>query len=257
MLVVAAISVISLGTQVVRYGLGIQNRVVNRLEKWFFVDLEAGVPAWFSAVLLFLIGERLWRIGTAARADGDRWHRHWLWLGATFVYLSLDEVIQIHELGALLTSVLDMGGAFAIAAWVVLAIPLLLVFGVLFVPFFLALPMWTRWAFVVSALVYLGGAIGFEMLGALVADRVGVINTVTTTVDGVTTSSQFLTVPSVTYAIIAGVEEALEMMGAVMFLGAVTVRLQRGALPTQVAAEDRPVASDRGRTYQPPSRTEP
>jgi hypothetical protein len=225
LLVVAVVSLVSFATQVARYGFHQQFPGLNSLERWFFVDLEMGVPAWLSASLLFLAGERLWRVGTAAQAHGSPWSRHWRVLAVVFVYLSLDELTEIHEqVIRPVKALLHLSGALAFA-WVVVAVPLLVVFAVVFSGFLLALPRWTRWAFVISAACYVGGAVAVEMVGAALAEQTGVVTTVVTIAGGVRTVTETLAIPTVTYAVVVGVEEALEMVGTVLFLGAVTVAL--------------------------------
>ncbi|GAA1434497.1 hypothetical protein GCM10009616_29070 [Microlunatus lacustris] len=240
LLVVGGLSLLSFATQVVRHGLQLQPPGLNSAERWFFVDREMGVPAWFSASLLLLAGERLWRVATAARERGEPWVRHWKLLAVAFVYLSLDELTEIHEqVITPVREVFDLSGALAFA-WVVVAAPLVLVFGVVFLRFLVSLPTWTRWAFVISAICYVGGALGVEMIGAVLAERSGVISTTTTVVDGVSTVTENLTIPTLTYGFVVGVEEALEMVGSVLFLGAVTVALlQRTARGSQAEPPER------------------
>ncbi|WP_432505740.1 hypothetical protein [Kineococcus arenarius] len=227
LLVVAGLSVVSLLSQVLQHGLHLDVAGLNTLERWFFVDREMGVPAWFSTLLLFLAAERLWQTATAAKAVGDRWHRHWRLLSIAFAYLSLDELTEIHEQTIPpLKAAFGFSGVLAFA-WVVLAVPLLIVFGLVFLRFLLALPRATRWAFLVSAALYCGGAVGVEMLSAPFFDSAGVATVTTTVVGGVETVTRGVVIESVPYAVVAGVEEALEMVGSVLFLGATSVALRQ------------------------------
>ncbi|WP_337060372.1 hypothetical protein [Kineococcus sp. G2] len=227
LLVVAALSAVSLLSQVLKHGLGLDVNGLNTLERWFFVDREMGIPAWFSTLLLFLAAERLWRTATEAKASGDRWHRHWRLLSIAFAYLSLDELTEIHEQTIPpLKAAFGFSGVLAFA-WVVLAVPLLVVFGLVFLRFLLALPRATRWAFLASAALYCGGAVGVEMLSAPFFDSAGVETVTTTVVGGVETVTRGVVIESVPYAVVAGVEEALEMVGSVLFLGATAVALRQ------------------------------
>ena len=70
-------------------------------------------------------------------------------------------------------------------------------------------------AFIVSGLVYVGAALGMEMIGSLVVTAFG-----------------FESLP---YAAVSAVEEGAEMVGAVLFLGALTVALARMQGRTPVA----------------------
>ncbi|MCI2238853.1 hypothetical protein MO973_28950 [Paenibacillus sp. TRM 82003] len=227
LLAVAGLSAVSLLSQVLKHGVDLDVDGLNTLERWFFVDREMGIPAWFSTLLLFAAAERLWQTATAAKASGDRWHRHWRLLSIAFAYLSLDELTEIHEQTIPpLKAAFGFSGVLAFA-WVVLAVPLLVVFGLVFLRFLLALPRATRWAFLVSAALYCGGAVGVEMLSAPFFDSAGVETVTTTVVGGVETVTHGVVIESVAYAAVAGVEEALEMVGSVLFLGATAVALRQ------------------------------
>src|SRR5690606_42073042 len=82
-------------------------------------------------------------------------------------------------------------------AWVVPGIALVVVLAMVFFRFLLHLPAKVALAFVLSAALYLGGAIGLELVGGRFAELHGM--------------------RSLTYRMIATVEEALEMAGAILF----------------------------------------
>ncbi|CAL8973324.1 hypothetical protein PROP_01141 [Propionicimonas sp. T2.31MG-18] len=219
-LVLAIAGLIALGyaSQVFR-SLHVDFPGLDSLERLFYYDLEANVPTWFSSILLFLCAERAWRVASAARACGDRWHRHWRGLAVIFAYLSLDELVQLHEQVVVpLRAALTLDGALRFA-WVVIAVPLVVVFAVVYLRFLVAQPLWTRVAFVVSGVVYVGAAAGMELIGGLVVTAFGFQNLL--------------------YATASAVEEGAEMLGAVLFLGALTTslaRMQRRAAATTASA---------------------
>ena len=81
-----------------------------------------------------------------------------------FFYLSLDEAASIHELsGKLVRSILNVSGIFH-NSWVVIAIPLVLIFIVFFRRFLLDLPQDTRQSFLIAGAIFIIGALGLEML---------------------------------------------------------------------------------------------
>ena len=206
-LVLVIIGLIALGylSQVFRY-LHLDFRGLHSLERLFFSDLEGNIPTWFSSILLFLCAERAWWVASAARASGDRWHRHWRGLSVIFAYLSLDELVQLHEQVVVpLREALSLGGVLRFA-WVVVAVPLVVVFAIFFLRFLMAQPLWTRVAFTASGVVYVGAAVGMEMIGALVVTAFGF--------------------QSLLYAAVSAVEEGAEMLAVVLFLGALTVALE-------------------------------
>ncbi|WP_432486990.1 hypothetical protein [Kineococcus sp. SYSU DK018] len=232
LLVVAALSAVSLLSRAVTGAPALDGVPgLDNLERWFYVDREGGVPAWFNAVLLFVCAERLWQVSRAARAEGHpqrRWRRHWLLLAVAFGYLSFDEMSAVHEIvigplreGFGLTGFLSF-------AWVVVAVPLVVAFGLLFVRFLLAQSPAVRWGVLLSAAVYLGGAVGVEVLSAGAYSSLGE--------------------DSALYVLAAGVEEALEMAGLVLFLGVVTTVLHGGPAGPAVVTLPRDAASRRAST---------
>ncbi|NIZ91122.1 hypothetical protein [Kineococcus rubinsiae] len=224
------LAVLSVGFQALRLLGGVTG--LQGVETLVDVDREAGIPAWFSTLLLAAAAAQLWAVASAARAGGSPWHRHWRVLSLVFGFLSADELTSMHErLTSPVRSALHLSGALRFS-WIVVAVPVVLVGGLLFLRFLRALPAASRWAFVLAGLVYVAGAVGMELVGGIVVDAVGVPTTTTTTrvVEGrpaETTTTQWPTVDSVRYAGTAAVEETLEMVGSVLFLGAVTVCARR------------------------------
>ena len=83
-------------------------------------------------------------------------------------------------------------------AWVIPGIAFILLFALTFVKFLLHLQLRTRWLFLVSAVLFIGGAVGTELIGGRYAELHGFQN--------------------LTYTMIATVEEALEMAGVIVFI---------------------------------------
>jgi hypothetical protein len=222
-LVLVIVGLIALGflSQVFRT-LHVDFRGLHSLERLFYYDFEGNIPTWFSSILLFVCAERAWWVASAARAAGDRWHRHWRGLSVIFAYLSIDELVQLHEQVVVpLRESLSLGGVLRFA-WVVVAVPLVVAFAIFYLRFLMAQPLWTRVAFIVSGVVYVGAAVGMEMIGSLVVNAFGF--------------------QSLLYSAASGVEEGAEMLGAVLFLGALTVALARMQSRTPAATAEVPPA---------------
>jgi hypothetical protein len=116
-----------------------------------------------SSAVLFAIGHRARRLG-APHALG------WLGLAAVFLYLTIDESTQVHEqLIVPLRRALDAGGVLHFT-WLVVAIPLVILFAVLYVPFLRDLDRWTRTRFLAAGALYLAGTIVMEMIGGAWAE---------------------------------------------------------------------------------------
>lgn len=181
----------------------LENSVLWRLLTLFDVDYEANFPTYYSSLLLLLSSLLLMYIASATKADRGKYHTHWLGLAATFLFLATDEILQLHEmLIEPLRAILDTSG-FLFYAWVIPYAFLLLLVGLLYLRFLAYLPKRIRNLFLLSGAVYVGGALGFEMIvGYIMTSN---IVTDTRTLYALTTLSLHL-------------EELLEMLGTALFI---------------------------------------
>ncbi len=208
----AALHVLSLGSNAVYHGLGIHYPFAKFtwLTIFFNVDKEKNLPTWFSAAVLMLSACILWEVATATKASGDRYARYWRGLSIIFAMLSLDEVAQAHEIASR-SELLTIGGA-SYLSWMVPVIPLVLVFGLSYLRFLTHLPASTRWRMVAAGCVFLGGAVGVEILGAFV---------------GRTPTGQLQPGGAyLQYLVMASIEELLEMLGSILFMYTAATHLQ-------------------------------
>lgn len=190
---------------IVRYGMGLDNAVTSIFTRLTDVGYEQNIPAWFQSIVLFINALALWNMSTRVRTRREQWQ--WRGLAVAFAYLSLDEFASLHEqAGPLVRGALQYSWL-PTYTWTVLAIPLVAVFGLLYVPFLKALPASTRWGFLIAAALYLGGALGMELIGSLIADTAGEA--------------------SWAYRMEAVAEEFLEMVGAITLLGVVAQHATR------------------------------
>ena len=150
----------------------------------FYVDEENNLPTWFSGFLLSIVAACVWLCARRKRSDRDSWQVHWYALAFGFLLLSLDEIAGLHET---INSLIDMN-------WAIPGGILTVGIGLSFVQFLRKLPFSTGMLFLVSGALYVGGAVGMELVGA--------------PIDADTLS----------YNLITAVEEGLEMAGALLFL---------------------------------------
>lgn len=168
----------------------------------FGLNAENSVPAWYSGSLLLLCALALWGVARATSTSRRGYVWHWRILALAFAYLSLDEIASLHELAnAPVREALDLSGILYLS-WVVVAVPLVAVFGLAYARFLFHLPARTRRLFVAAAALYLTGAVGLELPGSVLYEQTGSAG--------------------LPYAVISAFEETLEMLGAVLFLYAVT-----------------------------------
>ena len=164
------------------------------------VDLEkeANFTTWFSSTLLLAAAFLLARIGAAERQAGRRFWMHWIVLALVFVGLSIDETAMLHEsLTRPVRAVVPAGGVLTYA-WVVVALPVVVVFGLGYLRFLVALPWATRIGVIAAASLFVGGALGLEMVEGVIAETLGE--------DGL----------AMTLA--RAVEEVMEMTGMIIFI---------------------------------------
>ena len=134
------------------------------LKQLFDLNGERNLASWFSSAILLTAATLLCSIGLACRARGERFTRHWLAMSAIFLVLAIDEVASIHELLTKpLRSELYLSSLFHYA-WIVPGSIFALVFLFFYLKFLRELPVRTRWLFVISGAVFVGGAVGMEAI---------------------------------------------------------------------------------------------
>lgn len=167
--IVVVLTLLSVAGHAWQYFYGTDHLV--QLVRLFNLSGEANIPTWLSSVTLFSCAVQLWGIGDDEQRYGERRFRtHWWALALGFMYISLDEVAQIHEL-----SIEPLRERFQLRgllyeAWVVPATVVVLLLLLTYRRFLAHLPPSMRVLFIVSAAVYLSGALGMEFVSGFVAD---------------------------------------------------------------------------------------
>jgi hypothetical protein len=132
--------------------------------RMFDINRESNVPTWFSSVELLLGAAGLAWIAHGCRALGRPFARHWGFLALVFAFLSMDEVAMVHDtISGMITARIDTGGVLRYA-WVVPYGVAVLALGACYLRFFWHLPLRSRALFALAATLYVGGALGFEMI---------------------------------------------------------------------------------------------
>jgi hypothetical protein len=157
------------------------------------LSYEQNVPTWYTSCLLFACALTLAVIAVGARRAGG-FVKHWWGLAAAFLYISLDEVVQLHEAAS---SWLDLGGVLYFS-WVIPAAVVVAAFAVAYLRFLAHLPRGTRNRFLLSGGIYVTGALVLELPLGYWTEQAGSNNLV--------------------YGLIDFVEESMEMLGVNLFL---------------------------------------
>ncbi len=177
----------------------------------FDIDFEQSIATWYQGTIVAICGVLLLLIGVAHHQQGHtRFAVYWIVLAIIFFGLSLDEVLAVHEQSMVpIRTALGISGGVLYFAWVIPAFALLVLLAIGLIPFLRSLPGETRRQFLAAGTIFVGGALGLEMIaGAYVSEGRG----------GDTSL----------YKVLATVEEVLEMVGIVAFLRALLVYWARG-----------------------------
>ena len=83
------------------------------------LSYESNIPTWYSSTLLFACSMLLGAIAWFKLAQRAGYGRHWAVMALIFLYLSIDESAQIHEMiNPALTDTYHLGGVFYFS-WVI------------------------------------------------------------------------------------------------------------------------------------------
>jgi hypothetical protein len=159
----------------------------------FSLSYEGNVPTWYTSLLLFATAALLFVIGAEARKSRAPFGAHWYALGAGFLYISMDEVVSLHEHAGWLR----LGGVLYFS-WVIPAAVVVALVGLSYLRFLMHLQRKTRIRFIVAGAIYVGGAVGMELPLGYWTERAGTNNFV--------------------YGAIDWVEESMEILGVTLFL---------------------------------------
>jgi len=177
------------------------------LFRMFNLSEEGNVPTWFAATTLFTSAVLLGLTWHIVRAAGEPFARHWGVLALIFLFIAIDEAAGIHELLILPVRELVSAERALYFAWVIPYGILVLIFALAYARFMLALPRRTAILLLAAALLYVGGALGMEMLSPQVYDWTGEV--------------------SLPMFIMLLVEETLEMLGIAVLIYALLDHLAR------------------------------
>ena len=188
----------SIGCQLSIYLLGHAN--LYGLVPLFNMDSEQNIPTLFSVLLLFSASLLLTVISLLKKKHRDPEVLEFGVLAFGFLLMTLDEGASLHERLVNPIRWLLGGGSLGIFyfAWVIPGMGVLCVLGLFFHKFLLTLPSRTRFHFLLAATLYLGGAIGIELVEGRHVELYGREN--------------------LTYGMMTALEEGLEMAGVIVFI---------------------------------------
>lgn len=172
-------------------------------ETWLLLDAgaEYTLPTWLASMLWGSLG-----IAAGVAARNARYRRvGWTMLAVVAFAASIDEYAQLHErLWAIGESLQVRLGWELWYTWVLPGMIIALVVAVLLLPLVLSLPARSKWMVFIGGAVFLGGAVGIELVGAY----------------------QVITDASIdTYVMVTMLEEFMELLGVSLAIGGVLYAL--------------------------------
>jgi len=170
--------------------------LVRGLVRFFDFNTEKNIPTFYSAIALLVSSALLFYIALTYKKSNSSC-LPWFWLALIFLFLSLDEMVSIHEhLIDPVRETFETSGLL-FYAWVIPYGIALILFVLAYSKFLLALPRKIMILFLLSGAIFVSGAIGFELLGGNQKELFGS--------------------DSLLYCIFYTCEEFLEMLGIALF----------------------------------------
>ncbi len=199
--------------------------ILHKAVKFFYVDFELNAPSFFSTLILLIASAILAVITILKRQQKDLNTAEWAVLSIGFLAMAFDELLSVHEkmiepMQELLGNK-DLGIFYF--AWVIPMGILVLLLAVFFLRFWWNLPPKTRLQFMIAAVIFLGGAVGFELIESKHSEIYGI--------------------DTVTYIILVTIEESLEMLGVIIFINALFTYIKETFGELQLQLDNSPSES--------------
>ncbi|HZV99750.1 MAG TPA: hypothetical protein VFF74_12245 [Methylophilaceae bacterium] len=191
-------------TLVARYHFGFGK--LGGLIPLFDLDHERNLPTCFSTFLAVFCSALLALIAKCREQASQPWLL-WAMLALAFFFIGLDDIAELHEhLSTPLRRILHTGGLFYYA-WIIPYGAAALILAVSYYRFVFEMPPRIRNLMITSAIVFMSGALGLEMLGAWYFEMARIENTLS-------------------YGIITMIEESMEMLGLIIFLYSLLIYIE-------------------------------
>lgn len=161
-LLVFSLALVNIAIQFSNYILGYDHLL--RYARLLTFEGSAKIPKWLASSNLLICALLLATIACAKTRQGDCFSRHWIALGFIFCAISLEDAVGFHELATEpLRSALHATG-FLYHSWTILGLIFTPIGALIYCKFFFHLPLKIRQLFLLAAMLYVGGALGMEIL---------------------------------------------------------------------------------------------
>jgi len=175
--------------------------------RMFDLDMERNVPTLFSSLILAISAMCFYLLAKTKKSIVNKESKFWLGLAGVFIFLSFDESAKIHETIGDYTENFVNATGYLYYPWVISYGILVLILGLLYFRFFWKMKSKIFWSFMLSAFIYLTGAVGFELLGASESSAHGTA--------------------TVLYSVLYTIEESLEMYGVIYLIWILLTLLEK------------------------------
>ena len=181
---VTTLIVLGFFTYLFAHAFGINTRELKGIENFlsiFDVREEVSVPTWFATINLLMSSCLLFCIFVLYKNSGKSKNRYWLYLAILFLLLSIDEVAGLHNklgffswyiryLPEIFTEIFRYIGftheIFKSHAWLPYGILFVILVGAVLIRFLRSIEFRLALLLVLSGIVFVSGAIGFEFVAA-------------------------------------------------------------------------------------------
>ena len=185
-LAIAAVVFAALGFAAEYAGTMEDHDVLWAFARLFDFGQEGNFINWYQSVTLFGCAVLLGVIALLKKHARAPSVALWVLMALVMAFVGVDEAAQIHDL-TMNAVIAALSGdevspengargedaAFGSSMWMLIYVPVLIVLGFVYIRFFLALPKRTRWGFAIAAGLYIGGAVGVELIYEKVSEAAG------------------------------------------------------------------------------------
>lgn len=197
------LSIVNLYIQISKY-------YFHHREEWmvmFNLDREMNFPTLYATILLIICASILKQIYLEQKKNQNILRKRWKHLSSIFYFLAFDEFFQIHEVLIIPDLGKGLWGIFH-QVWVIPYLVFVMICIVYFWKLILLLPRNIMILFFLSGFLYVGGALGLEMIGGIwIRYAQGMQN--------------------LTYSLMASTEEMMEMLGIIVFINALLIYMTK------------------------------
>lgn len=193
-IIVITLIVLSTAGYVSRFYLGYNSKLISG----FSLGYEWNIPTYYQSISLLFCAGLLMVIAMFYIKERRKYALHWGLLSAIFFYISVDEMLAIHEALIIPVKTLFNTRGLLYFAWVIPFGILVVILLIVYARFLIELPKRIRALFLAAGGTYVLGALGLEMLSGRHYEFHGRDN--------------------FSYVMYQTVEESLEMAGVIIFV---------------------------------------